>query len=59
MRTYLVSGLLFLVPLLVGSGLGVVWGTLLLVQCLPLLSEKLADLTYITSIMRSESIGVV
>jgi hypothetical protein len=41
---YLVGGLLFLVALLVGGGLGVVWRTLLLVQGLPLLSEKLADL---------------
>jgi len=40
----LVSGLLLLVALLVGSSLCVVWGALLLVEGLPLLAEKLADL---------------
>lgn len=45
MRTYLVSGLLFLVALLVSSSLGLVRLALLLVQGLPLLTEKLADLT--------------
>jgi hypothetical protein len=43
---YLVGSLLFLVPLLVSGGLGIVWLALLLVQGLPLLSEKLADLAY-------------
>jgi hypothetical protein len=43
--TYSVGGLLFLVPLLVSSGLGLVRNTLLLREGLPLLAEKLADLT--------------
>jgi hypothetical protein len=42
---YLVSGLLLFVPLLVGGSLGLVRGTLLLGQSLPLLAELLADLT--------------
>jgi hypothetical protein len=44
-RTYLVSGLLFLVALLVCRGLGLVGDALLLVESLPPLSENLADLT--------------
>jgi hypothetical protein len=42
--TYLVSGLLLFVPLLVGGGLGLVRLALLLAQGLPLLAEHLADL---------------
>jgi hypothetical protein len=45
-RTYLVSGLLFLVALLIGRGLGLVGDALLLVEGLPPLSENLANLTY-------------
>jgi hypothetical protein len=44
-NAYLVSGLLLFVPLLVGGSLGLVRGTLLLGQSLPLLAELLADLT--------------
>lgn len=44
-ETYLVSGLLLLVALLVGSGLGLVRLALLLGESLPLLTEQLADLT--------------
>jgi hypothetical protein len=44
MGIYLVGGLLLLITLLVGGSLGVVWSALLLVQGLPPLSEKLADL---------------
>lgn len=40
-----VSGFLLLVALLVGGSLGVVGLLLLLVQGLPLLTEKLANLT--------------
>jgi hypothetical protein len=43
--TYLISGLLLFVPLLVSGSLGLVRGTLLLGQSLPLLAELLADLT--------------
>lgn len=39
-----VGSLLLLVPLLVGGSLRLVRGLLLLVEALPLLSEKLADL---------------
>jgi hypothetical protein len=45
LETYLVSGLLLLVTLLVGGSLGLVRRTLLLGQSLPLLAELLADLT--------------
>ena len=41
---YLVGSLLLLVALLVSSSFGLVRGTLLLRQSLPLLSEKLANL---------------
>ena len=45
MQTYSsVGGLLLLVTLLVGGSLGLVGLLLLLVQALPLLTEKLADL---------------
>jgi hypothetical protein len=43
-ETYLVSGLLLLVALLVSSSLGLVGSALLLVQGLPLLAKNLADL---------------
>jgi hypothetical protein len=46
-NAYLVSGLLLFVPLLVGGSLGLVRGTLLLGQSLPLLAELLADLTWV------------
>lgn len=38
------SGLLILIALLVGSSLGLVWGTLLVVESLPALTEDLTDL---------------
>ena len=41
-----VSRLLLLVPLLVGGSLGLVWDLLLVVQGLPPLAQKLADLAY-------------
>ena len=41
-----VGGLLLLVTLLVSGSLGLVGLLLLLVQALPLLAEKLADLAY-------------
>jgi hypothetical protein len=45
-ETYLgICGLLFLVALLVGGGLGLVWSALLVAEGLPLLTEELADLT--------------
>lgn len=43
--TYIVSLLLVLVSLLIGSSLGVIGSTLLLVERLPSLTEDLADLT--------------
>lgn len=43
--TYLVGLLLVLISLLVRSGLGLVWGALLVVQGLPSLTEDFADLT--------------
>ena len=43
--TYLVSGLLLLVALLVGSGLGLEGSLLLLIEGLPLLTEDLANIT--------------
>jgi len=42
--TYVVSLLLVLVSFLVGSSLSLVGGTLLVAQCLPPLSQNLADL---------------
>ena len=44
MTTHLVGLLLILVPLLVHRGLGLVRGTLLLVERLPSLTEDLANL---------------
>lgn len=43
--THIVLGLLVFVALLVGSGLLLVWLTLLLAQGLPSVTEDLADLT--------------
>jgi len=45
-ETYLVSGLLLFVALLVSSSLGLVGSALLLVQGFPLLAKNLADLAY-------------
>ena len=45
MISYVVGGLLILISLLVGSSLGLVGSTLLVVESLPALAEKLADLT--------------
>ena len=42
--TYVVASFLILISLLVLSSLGLIWSTLLLVQCLPSLTEDLADL---------------
>lgn len=41
-----VGGLLVLVTLLVGGSLGLVWGLLLVVEALPLLTEHLTDFTW-------------
>ena len=43
--TYVVGCLLIFIPLLVLSSLGLIWSTLLVIQCLPSLAEDLADLT--------------
>jgi hypothetical protein len=43
--TYVVGRLLIFITLLILSGLGLIWSTLLVVQCLPSLAENLADLT--------------
>lgn len=43
--TYVVGLLLILITLLVGGSLGLIGGTLLVVQGLPSLTEQLADLT--------------
>jgi hypothetical protein len=43
--TYVVASLLIFISLLVLSSLGLIWSALLLIQCLPSLTEDLADLT--------------
>lgn len=43
--TYIVRSLLILITLLVLRSLGLVWCTLLVVECLPALSKLLANLT--------------
>ena len=42
--TYVVLGLLLFVSLLIGGSFGLIWGALLLVQSLPLVSKDFADL---------------
>lgn len=44
-NSYVISSLLILISLLVDSSLGLIWGSLLLVEGLPALTEELADLT--------------
>ena len=46
MKTYRVIGLLSLITFLVGLGAGLIWFTILGIECLPLLTQHFADTAY-------------